>query len=173
MTLNRRDFVIASGAAITATQLAGAQAATPDADAAVERLLTGIAEELLVDYPESATNLGIDTGTRAALKSKLTDRSPAGQQAIAKRAASRLERLKAIDPTTLGDAARIDLDAVRTAHEFALEGFTFPYGDVALLDSNWSYRNAPYVVAQNTGAFLEIPSLLDEQHTVESHEDAD
>ena len=56
---------------------------------------------------------------------------------------------------------------MRTAHEFALEGFAFPYGDVALLNSNWSWRNAPYVVAQNTGAFLEIPSMLDEQHTVE------
>ena len=58
------------------------------------------------------------------------------------------------------------MDVLRTAHEFTLEGFAFPYGDVALLNSNWWWRNAPYVVAQNTGAFLEIPSLLDEQHTV-------
>jgi len=169
----RRDFVITSGAALAASKLPRANAATADADAAVERLLAGIAEELLVDYPESATMLGIDSGMRAALKAKLTDRSPAGQQAIAKRAAARLARLKAIDVASLGDAARIDLDVVRTAHEFTLEGFAFPYGDVALLDSSWSYRNAPYVVAQNTGAFLEIPSMLDEQHTVESHEDAD
>jgi uncharacterized protein (DUF885 family) len=62
---------------------------------------------------------------------------------------------------------------MRTAHEFALEGFAFPYGDVALLDSQWSWRNAPYVVAQNTGAFLEIPGMLDEQHTVHTREDAD
>ena len=56
---------------------------------------------------------------------------------------------------------------MRTAHETAAEGFAFPYGDVALLNSNWSWRNAPYVVAQNTGAFLEIPSLLEEQHTLD------
>ena len=62
---------------------------------------------------------------------------------------------------------------MRTAHEFALEGFAFPYGDVALLNSQWSWRNAPYVVAQNTGAFLEIPGMLDEQHTVQTREDAD
>ena len=42
-----------------------------------------------------------------------------------------------------------------------------------MLNSSWSYRNAPYVVAQNTGAFLEIPSMLDEQHTVETTADAD
>src|SRR5690606_23868664 len=66
-----------------------------------------------------------------------------------------------------------DLDVVRTAHETAAEGFKFPYGDVALLNQNWSWRNAPYVVAQNTGAFLEIPGLLEEQHGVTNAEDAE
>jgi hypothetical protein len=48
----------------------------------------------------------------------------------------------------------IDLDVVRTAHETAAVRFAFPYGEVALLNSNWSWRNASYVVAQYTGAFL-------------------
>ena len=170
MTTTRREFVLATGAALAASQLP-ARAATTDGDA--ERLIAEIAEELLVDYPESATSLGIDTGTRASLKSKLSDRSSAGQAAITQRVARRLDQLKAIDPAKLGDAARIDLDVIRTAHEFTQEGFAFPYGDVALLNSNWSYRNAPYVVAQNTGAFLEIPSMLDEQHTVSTPGDAE
>jgi uncharacterized protein (DUF885 family) len=84
-----------------------------------------------------------------------------------------LQRLKAIDTSNLSDATRVDMDVMRTSHEFASEGFAFPYGDVATLDQNWSYRNAPYVVAQNTGAFLEIPSLLDTRHTVETPADAD
>jgi len=170
MTTTRRDFVIASSAALAATRLHGAPSGT---DAATEAVLAGIAEEILIDYPESATSLGIDTGTRSELKSKLSDRSAAGQRMIAERVARRLDRLKTIDPDALGSAARIDVDVIRTAHEFAQEGFAFPYGDVALLNSNWSYRNAPYVVAQNTGAFLEIPSMLDEQHTVTSTGDAD
>jgi uncharacterized protein (DUF885 family) len=172
MSTSRREFVVATAATLAASRLP-AQSGQAAGDAAAQKLLADITEELLADYPESASMLGIDHGARAALKSKLTDRSPAGQQAIARRTARRLERLGAIDPGTLGDAARIDVDVVRTVHQIALEGFAFPYGDVALLDSNWSYRNAPYVVAQNTGAFLEIPSLLDEQHTVSSAEDAD
>ncbi|HEU5136761.1 MAG TPA: DUF885 family protein [Steroidobacteraceae bacterium] len=168
----RRDFVIGTGAALAASNLSPVTAAS-NKDAAAESLLAAITEELLVDYPESATQLGIDHGARAALKSRLADRSSSGQKAIAQRVAQRLERLKAIDVSALGSAARIDVDVVRTAHEFALEGFAFPYGDVALLNSNWSWRNAPYVVAQNTGAFLEIPGLLDEQHTVASPADAD
>jgi uncharacterized protein (DUF885 family) len=173
MSTSRREFMITSTATLAASQLpAGASGASGN-DASAERLLAQIAEELLVDYPESATMLGIDQGERVELKSKLADRSAAGQEALAKRVADRVQRLKALDPESLGAAARVDVDVVRTAHEFALEGFRFPYGDVALLNSNWSWRNAPYVVAQNTGAFLEIPGLLDEQHTVTSPADAD
>jgi len=168
----RRDFVIGTGATLAATRL-GAAATPADKETPAMKLLAEFTEALMVDYPESATMLGIDTDTRVALKSKLSDRSAAGQQAIARRVASRLERLKAIDDAGLSPAARIDVDVMRTAHEFALEGFAFPYGDVALLNSQWSWRNAPYVVAQNTGAFLEIPGMLDEQHTVTTSADAD
>jgi uncharacterized protein (DUF885 family) len=172
MTANRREFVTGTGALIAV--LAGLRAhAASGTDSSVEKLLAEIAEELLADYPENATSLGIDTGARAQLKARLSDRSATGQQTIAGRVAKRLVRLKSIDATALEEKLRIDLDVVRTAHATAAEGFAFPYGDVALLNQNWSWRNAPYVVAQNTGAFLEIPSLLDEQHTLESSEDAD
>jgi len=172
MPPNRRDFVIGTGAALAASNLSVVNAA-PSNDKAAEALLASITEDLLVDYPESATQLGIDNGARAALKSKLGDRSAAGQKAIAQHVAQRLDHLKAIDTSALGKTSRIDVDVMRTAHEFALEGFGFTYGDVALLNSSWSWRNAPYVVAQNTGAFLEIPGLLDEQHTVANAADAD
>jgi len=172
MTTTRREFVINTSAALAVSQV-GAPTGAAEHDGATEQLLAEFAEELLIDYPESAALLGIDTDTRAALKSRLTDRSPAGQEVIAKRVARRIERLKAIDAATLDPATRVDLDVVRTAHEIALQGFAFPYGDVALLNSNWSWRNAPYVVAQNTGAFLEIPGLLDEMHTVATPADAD
>src|SRR5690349_20341035 len=173
MRITRREFMINSTVALAAGQLsAGAAPASPH-DAEAERVLADIAEELLADYPESATMLGIDNAGRAGLKSKLADGTAAGQEAVAKRVAARLQRLNALDTQSLGAAARVDVDVVRTAHEFTLEGFQFPYGDVALLNSNWSWRNAPYVVAQNTGAFLEIPGMLDEQHTIHSRADAD
>lgn len=175
MTPTRRDFVIGTGAVLAATPLAalGALGASTADDSAAEKTVADIAEQLLADYPENATALGLDHGARAALKAKLSDRSASGQQAIARQVADNLARVRAIDAAKLGAAARIDMDVVRTALEFALEGFAFPYGDVALLNLNWSWRNAPYVVAQNTGAFLEIPGLLDEQHTITSREDAE
>ena len=172
MATSRREFIAGTGALVAALASLRARAAGGN-DAATENLLAEIAEDLLADYPENATSLGIDTGAREPLKARLSNRSAAGQQAIARRVASRLERMKTIDVSALGEDTRIDLDVVRTAHETAAAGFAFPYGEVALLNQNWSWRNAPYVVAQNTGAFLEIPSLLDEQHTVTTREDAE
>jgi uncharacterized protein (DUF885 family) len=167
----RRDFMVGASAAIAAANL---PACTRDpAKADVQPSLAEVAEELLVDYPESATGLGIDRDTRAALKGRLSDRSAAGQARIAQRVAARLQRMQSLDTTGLGESDRIDLDVMRTAHEFAAAGFAFPYGDTALLNLGWSWRNAPYVVAQNTGAFLEIPSMLEEQHTIATREDAD
>ncbi len=173
MTTNRRNFIAGTGALIATLAHLRARAAD-GADSAVEKLLAEIAEELLADYPENATSLGIDTGPRAQLKAQ-ADR-PLGGGAGRRSPSvwrSGSSGCRPIDAAALDEAARIDLDVVRTAHETAAEGFAFPYGDVALLNQNWSWRNAPYVVAQNTGAFLEIPSLLDEQHTVETREDAD
>jgi uncharacterized protein (DUF885 family) len=170
--INRRDFIVGSSAALAAANLR-ATANAAENDASVERLLADYAEQMLEDYPETATSLGIDTGNRAALKARLTDRTAAGQQTIATRVAARLARLREIDTSGLTESVRVDLDVMRTAHEFAAEGFRFPYGDVAVLNTNWSWRNAPYVVAQNTGAFLEIPGLLTEMHTAKRREDAE
>lgn len=172
--IHRRDFLLGASAlaAFAPFPAFGLQSAVP-ADAAAEAALADVAEALLADYPENASALGLDTGARAALRSRLTDRSGAGQQALARRAAERLARLRAIDPAPLTPAARIDLDVVRTAHETAVQGFAFPFGDVAVLNQNWSYRNAPYVAAQNTGAFVEIPDLLDSNHKVETPADAE
>ena len=167
--IDRRELLAGAGAlALTTAMPARAQA-----DVTVEAVLAEIAEALLVDYPENASALGLDHGARVGLKSRLQDRSPAGQQRIAGEVAARLARLRTIDPATLTPAARIDLDVVKTAHETALAGFAFPYGDVAVLNQNWDYRNAPYVVAQNTGAFIEVPDLLDSEHRVANMDDAD
>jgi uncharacterized protein (DUF885 family) len=147
--------------------------ATGAADAGVNRLLASFAEALLAEYPENAASLGIDKGERAALKSRLTDRSPQGNRRRAATAAARLAQLNAIDEQTLGEAARTDLGVVRTAHELAVAGNRFPYGDVVILNNQWSYRNTPYVVAQNSGAFVEYPDFFDSNHGIASAADAE
>ncbi|HEV2746496.1 MAG TPA: DUF885 family protein [Allosphingosinicella sp.] len=180
--LARREFMVTTAATgLLALAGCGARdgtllptgAAAGTADAAADRLLAEIAEALLAEYPENASALGLDKAERAPLKALLTDRSLNGRRRLAAAAADRLGRLAAIDRSRLSPGAALNVEVVRTAHELAAQGFRFPYGDVVVLNQQWSYRNGPYVVAQNTGAFVEIPDFLDSNHIVETAADAD
>ncbi|ANP47056.1 DUF885 domain-containing protein [Candidatus Viadribacter manganicus] len=170
MTLHRRA-VLQAGAATLALQATAASALTPDE--AADRLLARITEQLLSDYPESATGAGVDKNARARLRSRLSSHSASGQGVIRAHVRSTLSQLRRLDVDALGPAKRLDVDVVKTVYELAAGGFEFPYGDVAILNNNWSYRNTPYVVAQNVGAFVEIPSFLDSSHSINTVADAE
>jgi uncharacterized protein (DUF885 family) len=118
---------------------------------------------------ESATSLGIDTGVRAALRSQLTDRSEAGKQRIANQVRADLARVNAFDTTGLSHNTRTSFEVVKSAYATALEGFALPYGDITV----GSWRNTPYVVVQNVGAYLDIPRFLDSDHRIENSADAE
>lgn len=130
-------------------------------------------EVMLHSYPESATSAGIDNGKYANLKFQLSDRSINGQEKIKTAVNSTLQALQNVPDTQLNQQQSLDLNVVRNVFEMAKRGFDLPYGDMALLNSNWSYRNSPYAVAQNTGAFVEIPSFLDSSHSIKSNDDID
>lgn len=132
-------------------------------------LLDELAENLLRLVPESATSLGIDTGARAPLRSQLTDRSTAGQQRIAQQLRADLARADGFDISGLSYATRTTFEVVRSAYATALQGFALPYGDVAV--GGW--RNTPYVVIQNVGAYLDLPRFLDTDHRIENAADAE
>ena len=175
--MNRREAITALASTAVVPLLHGcSDASTPPATAATSnaqneavKLLDQIGENYLRFAPESATSLGIDTGARAALRSQLTDRSAEGQQKIASQVRQDLERAKAFDTTGLDHAARTSVEVVRSAYQTASEGFALPYGDITV----GSWRNTPYVVIQNVGAYLDIPRFLDSDHPVENAADAD
>ena len=172
MKLDRRDVLFGTGALVALGGVprliaAATPAGTPPrGDAAAEALLAETAEELLREYPESASTLGLDKDGRAGLKSRLTDRSPEGVSHAAAVAGARRRKLAALPRTGLSAATRLDLAVADTAYQLAAEGYAFPFGDVAILDHEVSYRNGPYVVTQNMGAFVEVPEFLDSQHKV-------
>lgn len=171
MTFNRRDVLQGSGAAALASILPLPGLATSGADTAAEAMLAETAETIFADYPEAAAGLGLDKGKRAPLKRRLSDRSAAGKAAAAARTREVLAKLNAIDAAALSPATRTNVEVVQTAYQQAEKGYALPYGDVATLTSGW--RNSPYVVAQNVGAYLDIPQLLDLNHQIETPDDAD
>ncbi len=182
--LSRRQTLIGLGASVATAALGGCSAnggpdlacipapATPVPVPPMEKasaLLNSIAQNLIAHSPEGATSLGIDTGALSALRGKLADRSLAGQQAIASTLAADVKRIKAFDTSALDHATRTSLAVVESAYDVALAGFAQPYGDVAV--GGW--RNTPYVVIQNVGAYLDIPRFLDSDHPVRNAEDAE
>ena len=80
-----------------------------------------------------------------------------------------LERANALDTSGLSHATRTSVEVVRSAYATALEGFALPYGDVPV--GGW--RNTPYVVIQNVGAYLDVPRFLDSDHRIENAADAE
>ncbi len=173
ITFTRRQTLAALAASAAVPLLSPARAFAPGAPAAGEAaalaLLNSTAENLLRVSPESATGLGIDTAERAGLRYHLGDRSPAGQKRLTEILLADLQRARAIDVATLGFQMRTNFEVVRTAYATALEGLAFPYGDVAV--GGW--RNTPYVVIQNVGAWLDVPQMLENDQPLETKADAE
>ncbi len=168
--VSRRQTLATLGAGAAGLAIAGPAAALqspPKTDA--QKLLDSVADNLLALSPEGATSLGIDTGARAAERGKLGDRSAAGQKAVVDTLKADLARVRAFDKAGLDHRTRTSLAVVESAYGVALDGFALPYGDVAV--GGW--RNTPYVVIQNVGAYLDVPKFLDSDHPVKTAADAE
>ncbi|MET1756321.1 DUF885 family protein [Novosphingobium sp. RD2P27] len=168
--MDRRSFlgsagVFALAASLPAVAQTSAKAATA-ADARLRTLLDRFFYDRLSESPESATRLGLDTGARAELKSRLSDRSAAGMAADLARAKRELAQLRVINPASLSPAARLDYEVVAYQLSQNIAGERFPYGDTM-------GRYAPYVISQLTGAYRDIPDFLNSQHRIQSAADAD
>jgi uncharacterized protein (DUF885 family) len=132
-------------------------------------LLDAVAWRLLETDPEQATALGLDKEAHAGLRARLKDRSAAGIACVAAQVRDDLAKVDALDRAGRDPAEGTSLAVVRSAYRLALDGFALPYGDVAV--GGW--RNAPYVVIQNVGAYLDTPRFLEADHPVHGAEDAE
>ncbi|MBS0504412.1 MAG: DUF885 family protein [Proteobacteria bacterium] len=166
--MDRRAFLLSSGALAAAGIVpeALAQPAKGSEDAKLGALLDKIFYDRLADSPEQATNLGLDTGKRAALRSRLSDNSLGGL--ARRRARTRAEKaaLSSIDRAGLSAAGRIDYDVVQYQLDRAIAGERFGYGETG-------GQYSPYVLNQMSGAYREVPDFLEGQHPVETAADAE
>lgn len=167
--LSRREALAGLAATTALPILSSGASAAPASDAQANALLNSIAENLLRLNPEQATSLGIDTGPHASYRYRLGDRSAAGQERIAATLKSDLARAEAVDTSRLSFSTRTSVEVVKSAYRTSLHGFAQPYGDVAV--GGW--RNTPYVVIQNVGAYIDTPQFLDTDHPIENRADAE
>ncbi|MES1195982.1 MAG: DUF885 family protein, partial [Steroidobacter sp.] len=171
--LTRRQMVTALASVAALPLLPGCTLTSTTSDdtpeARAKALLNSVAHNVLRQQPESVTFLGLDKVAYSAQWSQLSDLSIEGRRAFAKMISNDLARVSAFDTDALSFETRTSIEVIKSAYHTAVEGYALPYGDVA----TGSYRNSPYVVIQNTGAYIDVPRLLSAEHTVSVATDAE
>jgi len=172
--LSRRRLLTSAAAgglglvALPAFARAGALPGQGDARSRARALYDAMFEGVLEASPIGATGLGLDTGARAALKTRLDSRSYADRLNIFKPMVEARPALAAIDPSGLTGRDRSDYDSVVWMADRSAEIAGFPFGGV----DSYGYP-CPYVVSQLTGLYQAVPDFLDSQHSVATAADAE
>ncbi|ESQ88588.1 Tat pathway signal protein [Asticcacaulis sp. AC460] len=146
----------------------------PEVKAKLDAAFDSILRDLLVQSPMTATNLGLDKGDLAYLKSRLDDRTAAGLNTNANRLRKAVQTLAAIDRDQLSAVDRIDYDAVRWDIQLQADAAqTWNFGENATPMNITFYSPTPYIVSQLSGFWNTVPDFLDGQHTINTASDAD
>lgn len=172
LQFDRRQLVLsllATAAALPASSRALART-VPPASTTFAAALDRYAQDILALSPETATSLGLDKDKNAALKSRLSDLSPAGNTAWVKHLKGMLADLGGMRRDALGPADQIRYDTVRHAAQMGVDGDAFFYGGGA---NGFFGRAVPYVVTQQDGTLSNLPEFLNSQHLITDKADAD
>ncbi len=144
-----------------------ARAAPRGEEARLRSILDGFLDEDLARHPESATELGLDTGRRARLKARLGDVSQAGLERDRAANAARLRALAAVRRDALSPESRLHLDTVNYQEDSTRRVLQFDWV------SQDGFSPSPYVLTPITGAYQRVPTFLDTKHKIESAADCD
>lgn len=167
--LNRREL-LGTAAAATAlaalpARLAAATKSGAIANPQLASALDAIANDMLLNSPETATSLGLDTGAMAGLAGKLSDVSLASVPRDLARLKGYQAKLAAVSPTSLNDRDRNFYETTKFALDLGIDGGVFPYGYTG------PNGGIPYIVSQQNGAYQNVPEFLDSQQRVENAAD--
>lgn len=164
--MDRRQFLALSGSTAVGLGLIPAELAAQGAtgDAALNALFERIFREAVMRSPELATQLGLDKGPAAALKSQLSPRTAQRREEDLARVRRALAELKAVDRASISPANQLNLDVV----VYQLEG-------QALAPARFQLDSVvrPYRIFQQGGAYFSVPDFLNSAHTIRTTEDAE
>ncbi len=157
---SRRQMLVTT---VAAAALPGIARAESGESARLNGLFDEFFQSMLRRSPETATNLGLDTGDNADLRSRLHDDSA---EAIARdRTLNReqIAKLRSVSRAALSEVEKVNLDTVLITRLNAGR-FEFDFG---------TGGTAPYVISQQHGAYQSVPDFLDTKHPVKTAADAE
>ncbi|HTY48726.1 MAG TPA: DUF885 family protein [Steroidobacteraceae bacterium] len=164
MSMHRRKMMTLTAAALATGPLRALARST--GSQALGALFDRFMKENLDISPMTTTGLGLDTGARAHQKSELDDGSEAGIARQKALMASQLARLAALDRSQFSGADAVSYDVImyglRTGNA---ANRAFQYGPGG--------AGSPYVLSQLTGSYQQVPSFLDDEHSIETRADAE
>ena len=166
--MDRRTFLAGSATAalVPAVELpAVAQTVAGSNDARLNALFEELFMERVRTSPQLATQLGLDKGPLAALKSTL-DTDPVAKQRADNLARTRrgIAQVQAISPSTLSDSAKLNREVVLYLLETS-----------AAAPSRFDIDSAqrPYPIFQQGGSYFSVPDFLNSAHTIDNAADAE
>lgn len=163
--MDRRAFLTRSALiAGTAMVPTGLLAQAGGADAAANALFEQLFQEAVARSPELATQLGLDQGPLAGLKSQLSPRTADERQKDLALTRAALQRLRGLDRNSLSDANQLNVDVL----VYSLE-----QQEVAPARYNIDSVVRPYPIFQQGGAYFSVPDFLNSAHTIKTTADAD
>ena len=177
LNFTRRQTVMGLGGVSALALLPGCAAsydsaseiAVPDLALGADAKLDEIAYAMLEHEPGRATGLGVDIGDYADWRGTLGATGEEGREAYAETLKYLRDDARAYPKDGLTADQQVGFDVVESAFSKALEGFALPYGDVAV----GSWRNAPYLVIQNVGAYIDYPRFFGATQPLRDAQDVD
>ena len=160
--LNRRHLLLA-GAALAASPAAAQTADGPRLTALMNKAM----QDALAASPQLMTLTGLDSGTNAAAKHLLDDRSEASLAKTKALFQQMAGDLRQFDPASLHGGDLLNYRTADYLTDVTLQGYGFPYGDPGVGGA------VPYIISQLSGNYRSIPTFLGSQHTIAKAADAE
>ncbi len=162
--MDRRAFLVSTGAAALTATAARVTAQTPSADARLNATFESIFQSFLDTSPELTSSLGLDKGARESAKSRLDDDSEAGIRKGLELTRKGLAELAPFKAMALSPAAALNLEVVT----YSLEQQTVATGRFGL-----SSVVRPYRIFQQGGTYFQTPDFLNTAHTIATSADCE
>jgi len=162
--MDRRAFLVSTGAAAITATAARVTAQMPLGDAQLDATFESIFQRFLDTSPELVSSLGLDRGSRAAAKSQLDDDSAAGTQKRLSLTRKGLAELAPFKTAALSPAAALNLEVVN----YSLEQQTIAAGRFGLASVG-----RPYRIFQQGGSYFQTPDFLNTAHTIGTSADCE